>query len=156
LRVYLRNANSPYDLVDSATSVSDSEGIAVFRFTKIKNATPCYVVVNHRNSIETWSSTSHVFTANNLYFDLTSSSSNAYGNNLISVDNSPIRFAIYGGDVDSNGNVDASDLALIDNDAAGYVTGYVNTDLTGDNNVDGTDLLIAGNNAANYVSVIQP
>ena len=65
-------------------------------------------------------------------------------------------FAFFSGDVNQDGTIDASDLALIDNDASNFVGGYVVTDLTGDNFVDGTDFAMADNNAANFVSVIQP
>jgi hypothetical protein len=67
-----------------------------------------------------------------------------------------VRFAVYGGDVNRDGAVDATDVALIDNDAFGFLGGYLVTDLTGDNFVDGTDFAIADNNAANFVSVARP
>ena len=79
-----------------------------------------------------------------------------FGSNQIQVDTSPIRFAVYGGDVDQDGSVDATDVSLVDNDAANYVSGYVFTDLTGDNFVDGTDFVIADNNAADFVGLIRP
>jgi len=80
----------------------------------------------------------------------------AYGSNMIQVDNSPVRFAVYGADVNQNGNVDATDLGLIDNDAYNFNSGYIITDVTGDNITDGSDFMIAGNNASAFVSVIRP
>ena len=71
-------------------------------------------------------------------------------------DASPVRFAIFGGDINQDGTVDATDVSTIDNDAQNFVSGYVVTDLTGDDFVDGTDFAIADNNAANFVSVIRP
>ncbi len=44
----------------------------------------------------------------------------------------------------------------MDNDAFNFVSGYVNTDVTGDNVVDAADLGIIDNNAFNYVSKITP
>jgi hypothetical protein len=67
-----------------------------------------------------------------------------------------VRYAIYGGDVNQDGTVDATDVSAIDNDAANFIGGYVVTDLTGDEFVDGTDFAIADNNAANFVSVVRP
>ncbi|MBK6877807.1 MAG: hypothetical protein IPG99_15465 [Ignavibacteria bacterium] len=68
------------------------------------------------------------------------------------MDNSPYDvFAFFSGDVNQDGTIDASDLALIDNDASNFVGGYVVTDLTGDDFVDGTDFALADNNAANFV-----
>jgi len=63
---------------------------------------------------------------------------------------------IYSGDVNQDGVVDASDNGLINNAAANFVSGYVNTDLNGDNFVDATDLGIADNNSFNFVTKITP
>ena len=89
-------------------------------------------------------------------YDFSTDANKAYGNNLSLVDNSPVRFAMFSGDVNQDGTVDASDLSLIDNDAVNFVTGYVSTDLNGDNFVDATDFSLADNNALNFVSVIRP
>ena len=89
-------------------------------------------------------------------YNFTTSASQAFGNNLIQVDASPVRFGIFSGDVNQDGTVDATDLSAIDNDAAGFIAGYVVTDLSGDSFVDGTDFAIADNNAANFVSMIRP
>ena len=75
---------------------------------------------------------------------------------MTQVDASPVRFALYSGDVNQDRTVDATDLSLIDNDAIGFLGGYLATDLTGDNFVDGTDFAIADNNAGNFVSAIRP
>ena len=59
-------------------------------------------------------------------------------------------------DLHQDRTVDATDVSLIDNDAANFAAGYIVTDLTGDNFVDGTDFAIADNNAANFVSAALP
>ena len=80
-------------------------------------------------------------------YDFTSGANRAYGDNQVQVNNSPLKFAIYGGDINQDGIVDAGDLSLVDNDAFNSVSGYVKTDVTGDNFVDGSDLSIVDNNA---------
>jgi hypothetical protein len=142
--------------VGTAKVLLDSTGSGTFSFTGIINNTQYLIRVNHRNSIETWSNTRQVFTNSSMVYDFTTASAKAYGNNMIQVDASPVRFAFYGGDVNQDETVDATDVSLVDNDAANYVSGYVVTDLTGDNYVDGTDFAIADNNAANFVSAIIP
>ncbi len=89
-------------------------------------------------------------------YDFTAAANKAYGNNQIQVDNSPFKFAIYSGDVNQDGNVDAVDVSLADNDVFNFVTGYVNTDVTGNNIVDAADLGIIDNNAFNFVSKARP
>lgn len=62
---------------------------------------------------------------------------------------------MYSGDVDQDKVVDGTDVGLIDNAAANFLSGYVVTDLTGDNFVDGTDFAIADNNAALFVQGVR-
>lgn len=154
--VYIRNSNSPYAVVDTAIAFVNSTGQGTYTFSNASNGTPYYIQIVHRNSIETWCKNPQQFTASALTYNFTNANAQAYGDNMIQVDASPVKFAIYGGDVNRDGTVDATDVALIDNDAQGFVSGYVVTDLTGDDFVDGTDFLIADNNAANFVSAITP
>jgi hypothetical protein len=150
--IHLRNSFPPYSIVSSVSCYNLS-------FVTFPDAVPgnYYISVNHRNSIETWyyqplNLNDSVFNSLDFY----SSQSKAYGSNQKLVDSSPLLFAIYSGDVNQDGTVDATDMSSIDNDASNFVGGYVVTDLTGDDFVDGTDFAIADNNAANFVGVITP
>ena len=156
VRVYLRSSSFPFSAIDSASAVLNGSGSGIFLFNNAVNGTPYFLQISHRNSIETWSATAQSFFGNSMTYDLTSSLSQAYGSNMIQVDASPVLFAIYGGDVNQDGTVDATDVSTIDNDASNFISGYVMTDLTGDDFVDGTDFAIADNNAANFVSVVRP
>ncbi len=153
---YLRNQTSPFAIVDNAAAVVSSDGSAVLNFGNAPSGN-YYIVITHRNSIETWSANGISMTGGgSVNYDFTNSTAQAYGSNQIQVDASPVKFAIFGGDVNQDGTVDATDVALIDNDAANFNGGYIVTDLTGDSFVDGTDFAIADNNAGNFVSVIRP
>ncbi len=154
--VLLRNNSAPYAIVDSTRALLNTSGNATFTFANALNGEIYYIQLKHRNSIETWSKTPQTFTSNSLTYDFTSGATQAFGDNMTQVDASPVKFAIYGGDINKDGTVDATDVSTIDNDAANFVGGYVVTDLTGDNFVDGTDFAISDNNAANFVSVIRP
>ncbi|MBV6477706.1 MAG: Ycf48-like protein [Ignavibacteria bacterium] len=156
LTVQLRNYYSPYSQVKTENGVTSSNGFFGLTFLNLPIG-DYYLEINHRNSIETWSnqpiSFSPIITTS---FDMSSSSSQAYGNNLKRIDNVPLRFGIFSGDVNQEGVIDSTDLSLIDNDAYNFVTGYVPTDLTGNSFVDGSDYSIADNNSFNFVSVIRP
>ncbi|MBK9225472.1 MAG: hypothetical protein IPL67_00020 [Ignavibacteria bacterium] len=156
VRIYLRNSSSPFAIVDSAKAYLSSTGAGTFSFQNASNGVNYYLHLKHRNSIETWSKTTQTFTGNSMTYDFTTANTQAFGDNLIQVDASPVRFAIFGGDVDQDGTVDATDMSMIYNDAQSFVSGYVVTDLNGDDFVDGTDFSIADNNAANFVSVERP
>ncbi len=156
ITVELRNATSPYGVVDVAKSVAGTDGSAVLKFDNAANGI-YYIAVKHRNSIETWSANAVTLSRTEpTTYDLSLSLSQAFGNNLIQIDALPLRFGIYSGDVNDDGTIDATDLSAIDNDASNFIGGYVVTDLNGDDFVDATDIAIADNHAANFVSVIRP
>ncbi len=157
--VQLRDENAPFAVIDTARGPLSALGKGLFTFNNIGDNQKYYVVVKHRNSIETWSKLSQgpfrVLTSQSNY-DFTFSSSSAFGNNAKQVDSTPLEFAIYGGDVNQDEIIDATDLSLITNDAFNFTTGYVVTDLNGDQFVDGTDATIALNNAFEFISVQRP
>lgn len=154
--VFLRNSTSPYAIVDSARTYLSASGGATISFPNAVSGVGYYIQLKHRSSIETWSKTPQMFSANILTYDFTSAVTQAFGDNLVQVDASPVKHAVYSGDINQDGTVDATDVSTIDNDAANFVGGYVVTDLTGDNFVDGTDFAIADNSASNFVSVVRP
>jgi chitinase len=157
LKAYLRDTLSPFTITDSVKARLDSSGFAAFGFTKALNGRKYYLALRHRHSIETRSkSTRIVFSSTQASFDLTTSASQAFGNNMKQVDNSPVRFALYSGDVNQDGVVDGADLNLIDNDAYLYVTGYTSSDVNGDNVVDASDASLTDNNAFNFVQKVTP
>lgn len=156
VQITLRSTVSPYQIAGTSKAYLDSLGNGTFSFTGLVNNAQYYVQVNHRNSVETWSKTGQVFTASSMTYNFTTADTKAYGDNMIQVDASPVRYAFYSGDVNQDGTVDATDVSAIDNDASNFASGYVVTDLTGDDFVDGTDFALADNNAANFVSAITP
>ena len=156
IRVYLRNTTLPYDIVDSCKGILNSAGKGIFEFPNAVNGTPYYIVVKHRNSIETWSAAGEMFSSNVLAYDFTTSADRAYEDNMIQVDAAPVKFAVFSGDVNQDGAADGTDLAMIFNDAGIFLTGYVQSDLNGNNIVDASDASIADNNAVNYVFTRNP
>lgn len=156
VRVYLKNIFSPYNTIDSSKGKISSSGTGAFLFFNAVNGTNYYLVIKHRNSIQTWSGSGVAFSAGILNYDFTNALNKAYGNNMKQADASPVRFAFYNGDVNQDGTVDASDNSLVDNAASVSLSGYVNTDVTGDDFVDAGDVSIVDNNAFNSVSVVTP
>lgn len=157
IRAYLRDTLSPFAIRDSSKAFVNTNGSATFNFTKAQNNRKYFFNVRHRNSIETWSKSSGVsFAASTASYDFAISASQAFGNNMKQVDTSPARFAIYSGDVNQDGSIEASDISEVDNDAYSSISGYVRTDLNGDNFVDAADLSVVDNNVFSFVSVIRP
>ncbi len=155
IRVYLRNANSPYAIVDSSKGYLDSTGKVNLVFLN-SGTGPYYIQPTHRNSIETWSSLPQDFTASNLNYDFTDATAKAFGDNMIQVYNAPVRFAIYGGDLDQDGFVNLFDLTEAYNASNTFTSGYIVTDVTGDNVTDLSDMTLIYNNSNAFVEKKRP
>ena len=151
--VLLRNATAPFDVVDSAITKIDSEGKGTFEFSNAENATGYYLVLKHRNSLETWSSAGNSFLLNNLAYDFTNSASQAYGNNQTSKGE---KYCLFSGDQNQDGIIELEDILNIFNDMNNFVSGYAASDVTGDSEVDLSDLLVSYNNTGKFVMKIIP
>ncbi|HRI84590.1 MAG TPA: DNRLRE domain-containing protein [Ignavibacteria bacterium] len=152
LKITLRNQNSPYAPVDSEKGLSNNLGDLNNCFSAPTGM--YYIVVNHRNSIETWSKFPVLLTQNyGDYYNFTDAANKAYGDNQVLKLGS---YCIYSGDVDQDGLVDITDGGLVDNDASVFATGYIPTDVNGDDLADLADASIVDNNANNFVSKMTP
>jgi len=156
--VYLRNAKSPYEIVDSSKSTIDTVSLTGNFKMNYAPAGEYYISLKHKNSLETWSkSGGENYDPMTLEtYNFTGSATQAFGNNLAPVDFTPVRFALFSGDVNQDGAIDGSDAGIIDNDASNFVSGNSVTDLNGDYIVDGSDVSIVDNNASNFVTKIVP
>lgn len=127
--VELRGSSFPYTLIDQSEIILDESGNGSGRYYSALNSTPYYVVVKHKNSIETWSASPQTFSDNFLAYDFTSGSVKAFGNNLKLINGS---WCIYSGDVNQDGVIDFQDLNTVFTDNVTGVSGNTVTDLNGD------------------------
>lgn len=153
MNVELRTASPPFNLVEAKKIKLDTLGSATMIFSTAKNENPYYLIVKHRNSIETWSAIGKIFSSGFLSFDFTTDSAKAYGNNM---KKKGTKWCIFSGDINQDGFVNSVDLNLIANDAYNFSSGYKTTDITGDNFVDLNDIVICDDNAYKLVRVLNP
>jgi photosystem II stability/assembly factor-like uncharacterized protein len=153
--VLLRSYNFPYQVIDSIKGFVSQFGVVTSYFSKIENNRDFYIVVKHKNSLETWSSNANKFTLNSLNYDFSLSAGQAYGNNLIL---KGTKYCSYSGDVNQDGVIESTDLSLVDNEINSILPPFGTSvaDLNNDYTVDATDLSIVDNNASVYISVIKP
>lgn len=158
VRFRLRSSFAPFDVIDLAQANLSPGGTATLQFSNAVPGILYYIELDHRNSIETWSSTFISFDplTSQAEYHFVNEASSAYGDNMVQVDDVPVKYAIYGGDVNKDQTVDLSDITLIYNDANIFAGGYIITDVTGDDYVDLSDVVLAFNNAANFVSAEIP
>ncbi|MBK8552586.1 MAG: hypothetical protein IPL53_16565 [Ignavibacteria bacterium] len=158
VRFQLRSSVFPYPILDSSKAKLNSSGSAQVSFTKAQPLTDYFLVLKHRNSIETWSSSVIRFTqfTKQAQYNFTDLSSKAFGNNMKQVDTSPVKFAVFSGDIDQNGFVDLNDITIAFNNASAFVSGYSISDVDGDDLTDLSDVLLTFNNSSIFVIKIVP
>ncbi len=141
----------------SAKTVIHTDGTATIQFPATVNGNPFYIAVKHRNHMETWSKLPVMFTGTTSY-DFSDALGKAYDDGA----NPPMaavaggKFAFYGGDVNQDGTVDASDMADVDNDNAVFAFGYNVTDASGDGATDASDISIVDNNQQLFLFYARP
>lgn len=152
--VLVRSALHPFYVLDSAKVLLNNNGYALVNFDNISSGIFYYLVVKHRNSIETWSKSVIQFnTGDPIVYDFTTSKTKAYGDNQI-LNNG--EYCIYGGDVDQNGSVNLTDLLEIYNNSSGFSYGYDVTDVTGNNITNLEDVILSYNNSSAFVTKFRP
>ncbi|MBS1518422.1 MAG: exo-alpha-sialidase [Bacteroidetes bacterium] len=157
LKIFLRSTQMPYSRIDSSYSVIDSlTSIGLYNFANSVSGN-YYIEAVHKNSITVWSSTYVVYNGlSGMSYDFTNIQSKAYGNNIKLIDQSPVCYGLYSGDVNRDGLIDLPDIQLVEHDAENFMIGEYDTDLNGDRIVDASDLIIIENNSQNYIYVITP
>ena len=149
----LHNTSSPYALAYQTKAVINSSGNGTADFFAVMDATNYYIVIKHRNSMETWSAIAQSFSSGVMNYDFTTGSGQALGNNMIYKGSN---WCIHSGDINQDGFIDLSDLLLIDNDVYNLVTGYTVTDVNGDGLVNQSDLSLVNTKSLNFVSKVVP
>lgn len=155
IQVEFHDAANISSIAYSAKLVLETNGaFGIVGFPNSMLSNSYYLVIRHRNSIETWSANPVLILANTTY-DFTTAATQTYGGNQMEVESGV--FALYSGDFNQDGFVDSFDFPALDTDIFNGVSGmYVNTDLNGDGFVDSFDFPLFDVNSFNGVSVMTP
>lgn len=138
-------------------TILHTDGTASMQLPGAVNGNSYYIAVKHRNHLETWSRLPVLFQDSTDY-DFTTSLLKAYDDGV----NAPMtlvdagKYALYGGDVNQDGTVDASDMADVDNDISLFAFGYHITDVNGDGATDASDISVIDNNQALFLFYARP
>ncbi len=153
INVELHANTSPYTTMYSSKGVVNINGTATIAFPDSAIGSSYYIVIKHRNSIETWSAAPVVINNNSIY-NFTTSASQAFGDNLNNMGDGV--FGIYSGDINQDGSVDFNDYPSLDIASNGGILGYDANDLNGDASVDFNDYPILDINSNNGILAIKP
>jgi hypothetical protein len=151
--IELRKTSLPSVLLSRTKMVMNTMGSVSVSFPDSVIGQNGYIVILHRNAVQTWSNPVTFTAATN--YNFTTAASQAYGANQREVE--PGIWAFYSGDIAPQDEVvDITDQGLIGNDIINFAFGYVSTDVSGDGVVDITDQAIVDNNILNFVGTLHP
>lgn len=153
VEIQLRGTTSPYDLVKSTKAVLHTNGNLSCKLNPSLFGHSYYLVLRHRNTVETWSALP-VPLNNNSSYNFSTADTQAYGSNQVQVQTGI--YALYTGDLDQTGAVDAFDYVILDPDLYNGESGYLSTDLNGDGVVDMYDYVVIDPNLYNGVVFSTP
>jgi hypothetical protein len=149
IRVYLVDSATCVKK-DSAKVVLDSVTFSASPNFSIANTGNYYIFVTHRNHVVISSRLSQTVTRGaSVGYNFVTDSSKTYGNNVIKVSASPVRWAMIPGDANQDQFVDGLDQSawILQNG----LDGYLPTDFNGDVFIDGLDqsiwILFNGNSS---------
>jgi hypothetical protein len=132
--------------------VLNTNGHSQFTFNPIPTGL-YYVVLKYKNSVETWSASPIPILTSSTY-DFTVAANNAFGSNQTEVESGV--WALYSGDINQDGSIDAFDYLIQDPDIISGASGYLTTDLNGDGSVDAFDYLVLDPNIVDGVGAATP
>ena len=150
--VELRSASNYGTIIYTAADVPlSTTGTASVIIPGVYNGS-YYITINHRNSIETASSTAISFAGSTVNQSF-SNPADVYGGNLRQKNGG---YAIHGGDANKDGVVDLGDMNETETDATAMLFGYYVTDVNGDGIVDMSDMNLIEVNATDMIMVVLP
>lgn len=150
ITVMLATATSPYSITDVFQGVLMTDGSCNINIPVLATGIPRFLILRHRNSLETWSAFPITISSNTNY-DFTSSQVSAYGSNLVEVEtgtyalwSGDITDAVYSGNQDGLiGEADFNELEFV---LSNLATGYLEADLNGDHIIEAADQSLLENN----------
>ena len=152
--VELHKSFSPYALVETQKGILRVDGTLMLNF----NADPTqyyYVVMKHRNHLETWSADAYQILSLNTQANFSINNGKAYGDNQIELE--PGVYGFFAGDLNQDGFIDSFDFPALDTDIFnGLSATYVNTDINGDGFVDSFDFPMFDVNNSNGIRTLSP
>jgi len=152
--IELRASGTPNVAAYSFTGIVDRSDSISCAFNSSASGNAYYIVIRHRNSLETWSAGTVNISASGSY-DFTTAASQAYGNNMVSLGDG--RYAIYSGDVNQDGSINSTDYYSIEAALSSFIIGSYNVnDVNGDGRVDEGDYRIVKNYATMSVTKQRP
>jgi hypothetical protein len=153
ITVELRDSATGANVEASAKGVILTDGTISLSLPGSVVGNSYYIVVKHRNSLQTWSAAAVTMAATTSY-DFSTTATKAFGDNMIEVETG--KFAIFTGDINQDEFIDPFDYPSFDIDNINFESGYKATDLNGDGFIDPFDYPIFDINNINFAMSAHP
>ncbi|MBK7852318.1 MAG: hypothetical protein IPJ66_14615 [Bacteroidetes bacterium] len=147
-------------VVECSEGILDVNGLLTCYFSPALKDEDFYIRIQHRNSIETWSS-SFVEMESVTNYDFSINAAQAYGSNQVEV--SPGIWALWSGDITNgvssgiqDGQINTDDFNSLENDTQNLLAGYHAGDLNGDGIVESADYALMENNQQFLIVSMHP
>lgn len=152
--IRLCSSTSPYSILYTTRNAFNTSGNGVFTFPGAALGSSYYIVLKHRNSLETWSASPVSFATTSTSYDFTTAANKAFGSNQIQM--SAGVWAIRSGDVNQDGSINHSDFTVLQATLPIFFMGYQIRDITGDNCNESADYSLMENNSKLNLVVLKP
>ena len=154
ITVSLAAATSPYAILYSNKDTINLSGLGVFTFPGAVIGSSYYIVVRHRNSLETW--VQHRYPSAVRTFRTISKTPprKPMAANQASLGGG--KFGLHSGDTNQDDLIEASDYSAVENAVQSFLFGYVATDLNGDQLVEASDYSLVENNSLLFLFTAAP
>lgn len=154
IMVELHDIVFPFASVHSSKAMLSTNGSSNIDFPLTAIGNSYYLVIKHRNSIETWSANPVYIDSTGNSYDFSSSISKAFGSNMSDDGNG--LFMLFSGDINQDGSIDFNDYPDLDISSNNGDLGYLSYDLNGDASVDFNDYPILDINSNNGIIKLTP
>jgi hypothetical protein len=153
ITVELRDSATGANVEASAKGVILTDGTISLSLPGLVVGNSYYIVVKHRNSLQTWSAAAVTMAATTSY-DFSTAATKAFGDNMIEIETGV--FAMYTGDINQDEFIDPFDYPSFELDNVTFASGYLATDLNGDGFIDPFDYPVFELNNVNFVTSVHP
>lgn len=154
LTVCLASSAIPHTIQYTSKALLSVNGLAPAYFPQPALLQAYYIVLRHRNSLETWSSTLFAFNTPDTLYDFTNANSKSFGSNMVQME--PGVFALKTGDVNQDKFINSADDIKMDADLGLMQFGYFACDLNGDRIVESTDYSMLENRSSLLIFTLSP
>ena len=158
ITVELREVNDPSKATVTSKVLLHTNGNTSCSYTKLIENGSYWIVIKHRNTIQSWSAQPVTFYSNiPVAYDFTFSANKTFGNNVTDVYNEDV-WSMYTGDLNQDEYIDIFDFPIFDYDNQTFVQIpiYSPSDMNGDGFADIFDFPIYDANNQNFNMAMHP